>query len=63
MSSKIQTKYKGNAITTELYRTKSTATDFNMQTDRIKMHFLDVGFLLRFVKKTIRNFDKEKNYP
>ena len=43
-TSQIPTKYKSNVITTELYRAKSIATDFNMEIDKIKKKFQNIFY-------------------
>ena len=59
-SSKIPVRYNGNAITGELHRFKGITSDFNKELKRIRLKHRNAGFLLKFIKETIRNFEREK---
>ena len=60
-SSKIPTRYKHNAITGELHRTKRIANDFNFEIKCITKKFLSAGFPKNFIKNTIEHFNKDKD--
>ena len=59
-SSKIPVRYNGNAITGELHRFKGITSDFNKELKRIRLKHRNAGFLLKFIKETFRNFEREK---
>ena len=57
-SSKILVRYKHNAITGELHWAKRIASDFNKELKRIRQKYQNTGFPLKFIYKTICNFER-----
>ena len=57
-SSKILVRYKHNAITGELHWAKRIASDFNKELKRIRQKCQNTGFPLKFIYKTICNFER-----
>ena len=60
-SSKIRTRYKRNAITSELHRAKRIADKFNFEVKRKTKMSLSAGFSRYFIRNTIEHFSKGKN--
>ena len=61
-SSKIPVRYKRNAITGELNRAKRITPDFNKELKRIRQKYRNAGFSLKFINKTICNFERRNDY-
>ena len=61
-SSKILVRYKRNAITGELNRAKRITPDFNKELKRIRQKYRNAGFSLKFINKTICNFERRNDY-
>ena len=60
-SSKISTRYKNNAITSELHRAKRITNDFNFEVKRITKKFLSAGFSRNLIRKTIEYFNMDED--
>ena len=59
-SSNIPKRYKRNAISVDLHRSKRISSNFDMEVQIIKSKFKSVGYPLPFIDNVIRTF-KEKN--
>ena len=57
----LPTKYKRNAVTSELDRGKRVVDDFNFEVKRISKEFLSAGFARHFMRNTIEYFNNNKN--
>ena len=55
-SSKIPKLYERNAIKGELHRASKLSTSFNVEVNRIKQKFLNVGFPKNFIESVIKDF-------
>ena len=60
MSSDIPKRYKRNAISVELHRSKQILSNFDKEVQIIKSKFKPVGYPLSFTDNVIRTF-QEKN--
>ena len=60
-SPKIPVRYKRNAITGELNRAKRIGPDFNKELKRIRQKYRNAGFSLKFINKTICNFERRND--
>ena len=59
--SKIPTRYKCNAITGELHRTKRIANDFNFEAKSTTKRFLSAGFPKNVIRNTVEYFNKDED--
>ena len=58
---KFQGKYKGNAVTGELYRAKRIASNFDDDTKRIRSKYTDEGYPKHVIENTFKNLNREKD--
>ena len=54
----ISVRYKHNVIIGELHWGKRTASDFNKELKRIRQKYQNAGFSVKFLNKTICNFER-----
>ena len=57
-TSRIPSKYKKNAIRTELYRAREISSNFEEEIQRIRQKFTDAGFPVRFINSVIKEFNE-----
>ena len=61
MVSESSYKYKRNAITGELHRAKTIASNFDNETKRIRNKYRDAGYPKLVIENTIKNFNSKKD--
>ena len=60
-SSKVPYKYKRNAITGDLHRTKRIASNSDDKTKRIRKKLTDAGYPKHVIENTIKIFNRKKD--
>ena len=60
-SSKIPLRYKRNAVTGEVHRANKIASNFSNETKKIKIKYLQAGFLIHVINDVFHRFNQQKD--
>ena len=60
-SSKMPLRYKRNPITEELHRANKIASNFRNEMKKIKIEYLEAGFVIHFINDVFHRFNQQKD--